>query len=192
MLKNKRRQEGNKTKMSGFDMFGIRWNICLRIPHRDPKAGYLWVAECLGRYGQAPRTAGNSVLLEFTPEQLQNPEKLVKRLKKIHHHLGNSKASNSCNMLGLGLCLPSSTPHYSSTCNKPCSCSNPPAAPPGYCIQLQRPQHTKDVELLEQVHREPLTMIRAPPLWRQAEGAGLVLPGEQKAVEPHCCLPVFK
>ena len=33
----------------------------------------------------------------------------------------------------------------------------------------------------------------APPLRRQAQGAGLIQPGEEKAVRrPHCSLPVFK
>ena len=53
-----------------------------------------------------------------------------------------------------------------------------------YCVQIWGPQYKKDRELLERVQRSATMMIRgagAPPLRRQAEGAGLVQPGEKEA-----------
>ena len=44
----------------------------------------------------------------------------------------------------------------------------------------------------EQGHKDA-QRAGVPPLQRQAEGAGLVQPGEVRAVRrPHCSLPVFK
>ena len=51
-----------------------------------------------------------------------------------------------------------------------------------YCIQVWGFQYRKDRELLERVQRRATKMIRAPPLQRQAEGDGLVQPGEEKDV----------
>ena len=49
-----------------------------------------------------------------------------------------------------------------------------------YCAQAWSPQYTKERELVERVKRRATKMIRG--LQRQAEGAGLVQPGEKKAV----------
>ena len=49
-----------------------------------------------------------------------------------------------------------------------------------YCAQAWSPQYTKERELVERVQRRATKMIRG--LQRQAEGAGLVQPGEKKAV----------
>jgi len=48
-----------------------------------------------------------------------------------------------------------------------------------YCGQAWSPQYTKERELVERVKRRATKMIRG--LQRQAEGAGLVQPGEKKA-----------
>ena len=48
-----------------------------------------------------------------------------------------------------------------------------------YCAQAWSPQYTKERELVERVKRRATKMIRG--LQRQAEGAGLVQPGEKKA-----------
>jgi len=48
------------------------------------------------------------------------------------------------------------------------------------CIQLWSPQN-KDVDVLECVQRRAMKMIRVPLLRGQAEGAGAVQPGEEKA-----------
>jgi len=56
-------------------------------------------------------------------------------------------------------------------------------------------EYKKDRELLERVHPSSKYDQRAGALLlqRQAEGAGLVQLGEEKAVRrPHCSLPVFK
>ena len=54
-----------------------------------------------------------------------------------------------------------------------------------YCVQIWSPQYKKDRELSERVpekgHRGD-QRAEAPLLQRQAEGAGLVQPGEEKAV----------
>ena len=49
-----------------------------------------------------------------------------------------------------------------------------------YCPHYWSPQYTKERELVERVQRRATKMIRG--LQRQAEGAGLVRPGEKKAV----------
>ena len=54
-----------------------------------------------------------------------------------------------------------------------------------YCFQVWGAQHGKHVELLERVQRRTTKMIRGLehlPRLRQAEGARLVQPGEEKAV----------
>ena len=52
-----------------------------------------------------------------------------------------------------------------------------------YCVQVWSSQYKKDRELLERVQRSHKDDqgAAAPPLQRQAEGAGLVQPGEKKA-----------
>ena len=65
-----------------------------------------------------------------------------------------------------------------------------------YCVQLWGPQRRKDRELLERVQRRATKIVKragAPPLQRQAEEAGVVQPGEEKAVGwSHCNLSVPK
>lgn len=52
----------------------LKLNIYLRTSSRD-LPGQLWVSGCMGQYWQVPRTAGTSSVLDFIPEQEQNPEK---------------------------------------------------------------------------------------------------------------------
>ena len=53
-----------------------------------------------------------------------------------------------------------------------------------YCVQVWSPQYKTDRELLERVQRSHKDDqgTGASPLQRQAEGAGLVQPGEKRAV----------
>ena len=53
-----------------------------------------------------------------------------------------------------------------------------------YCVQVWSPQYKKDRGLLERIQRRATKMIKgagAPPVQRQAEGAGLIQSGEEKA-----------
>jgi len=63
------------------------------------------------------------------------------------------------------------------------------------CIQAWGPQHRRDVGLWERGQRRARRMWEgwSTSLWRKAEGAGDVQPGEGKAAgRPHCGLPVMR
>ena len=61
-----------------------------------------------------------------------------------------------------------------------------------YCVQVWGPHYKKDRELLEEGHKDDQG-AGAPPLKRQAEGAGLIQPGEEKAAGwSHCRLSVLE
>jgi len=74
--------------------------------------GYEWLGvwdsmgRCLGQW--AP-----PVSLKLTPEQVQNPDKLVKYLRKVCCHPGNSRDTDHHNVLGSGAHLPSPVQHCS-------------------------------------------------------------------------------
>jgi len=53
------------------------------------------------------------VFFKLTPEQVQNPDELVKYLKKVCCHPGNSRDTNHHNVLGSGPRLPSPVQHCS-------------------------------------------------------------------------------
>lgn len=54
-----------------------------------------------------------------------------------------------------------------------------------YWLQAWDPQHIKDMDLLERVQRKPQGWLKAgaPLLQKEAEGAGFIWPGEEKAPE---------
>ena len=56
---------------------------------------------------------------------------------------------------------------------------------------MSRSGATNTREGTEEGHKDD-QRTRALPLQRQAEGAGIVWPGGEKAVRSHCSLPVFK
>ena len=63
-----------------------------------------------------------------------------------------------------------------------------------YCVQVWSPQYRKDVEPSQRVQRGATKMIRGLEHlpYKEADGARLVQPGEDKAVSRlHCSLPVF-
>lgn len=64
-----------------------------------------------------------------------------------------------------------------------------------YCIQAKGSQHKKDMELLEWIQRRAMKMRKGlgEPVCRKAEKAGLIWPGELKALwRPPCGLSIIK
>jgi len=70
--------------------------------------------EWLGVWGSMGKYLGQwapLVFFKLTPEQVQDPDKLVKYLQKVCCRPGNSRDTNHCNVLGSGPRLPSCPVH---------------------------------------------------------------------------------